>query len=143
MQQPSEALLQALAVTAELLGTEFSKAAVRIIKETRGISIDIDNIDTGDEKAYALLRSGFTTGVFQLESSGMRDLAKRIGLQSMEEMSALVALFLALVFTRPAVEAIFLRAPGSMYMQTADGRIENLYTLKLVNKTMRDMAERE
>ena len=67
--------------------------AVRLIRETKGISIDIDNIATSDEKAYALLRSGFTTGVFQLESSGMRDLAKRIGLQSMEEMSALVALF--------------------------------------------------
>ncbi len=67
--------------------------AVRIIRETRGVSIDIDNIATSDEKAYALLRSGFTSGVFQLESSGMRDLAKRIGLQSMEEMSALVALF--------------------------------------------------
>jgi DNA polymerase-3 subunit alpha len=67
--------------------------AVRLIRETTGISIDIDAIETSDEKAYALLRSGFTTGVFQLESSGMRDLAKRIGLQSMEEMSALVALF--------------------------------------------------
>jgi len=67
--------------------------AVRILRETRGIVIDIDDVETSNEKAYALLRSGFTTGVFQLESSGMRDLAKRIGLQSMEEMSALVALF--------------------------------------------------
>lgn len=67
--------------------------AVRILRETRGIEIDIDNVNTSNEKAYALLRSGQTTGVFQLESSGMRDLAKRIGLQSMEEMSALVALF--------------------------------------------------
>ncbi|MBX3178137.1 MAG: DNA polymerase III subunit alpha [Candidatus Hydrogenedentes bacterium] len=67
--------------------------AVRLIRENRGIHIDIDNLEPDDDKTYALLRSGQTTGVFQLESSGMRDLAKRIGLQSLEEMSALVALF--------------------------------------------------
>ena len=54
-------------------------------------------------------------------------------------LAALIALFLTLVFTRPAVEATFLRAPGSMFMLTSDGRIENLYLLKLVNKTMRDL----
>lgn len=54
-------------------------------------------------------------------------------------LSLLVALFLGLVLTRPAVEAIFLRAPGAMYNETADGKIENLFTLKLVNKTMRDL----
>lgn len=52
-------------------------------------------------------------------------------------LTGLIALFLTLVFTRSAVEAMFLRAPGSLFMTTADGRIENLYTLKLVNKTMR------
>ena len=54
-------------------------------------------------------------------------------------LTGLIALFLALVFTRSAVEAMFLRAPGSLFMATADGKIENLYTLKLVNKTMRDL----
>ncbi len=54
-------------------------------------------------------------------------------------LTGLIALFLTLVFTRSAVEAMFLRAPGSLFMQTADGKFENLYTLKLVNKTMRDL----
>ncbi|NOS70888.1 MAG: cytochrome c oxidase accessory protein CcoG [Verrucomicrobia bacterium] len=54
-------------------------------------------------------------------------------------LTGLIALFLTLVFTRSAVEAMFLRAPGSMFMQTTDGKIENLYLLKLVNKTMRDL----
>ena len=66
---------------------------VRLIKESKGIEIDIDNIECDDENAYNLLRSGKTTGVFQLESPGMRDLAKRIGLQSLEEICALVALY--------------------------------------------------
>ncbi|MBN2311686.1 MAG: DNA polymerase III subunit alpha [Candidatus Hydrogenedentes bacterium] len=67
--------------------------AVRFIRENRGIAIDIDNLEPTDSKTYALLRSGQTTGVFQLESSGMRDLAKRIGLESLEEICALVALY--------------------------------------------------
>ncbi|MFM1920448.1 MAG: polymerase alpha subunit, partial [Candidatus Hydrogenedentota bacterium] len=67
--------------------------AVRMIREGRGIDIDIDHLEPNDAAAYALLRSGQTTGVFQLESSGMRELAKRIGLESLEEMSALVALY--------------------------------------------------
>jgi cytochrome c oxidase accessory protein FixG len=54
-------------------------------------------------------------------------------------LTALITLFLVLVLTRPAVEAIFLRAPGALFQQTEDGRIENLYTLKLINKTMRDL----
>ena len=54
-------------------------------------------------------------------------------------LTALLIVFLTLIFTRPAVEAVLLRAPGSLFMQTADGRIENLYTLKLINKTMRDL----
>ncbi len=66
---------------------------VRLVKKYRGLELDIDNIHTDDAKTYSLLRSGQTTGIFQLESSGMRDLARRIGLESIEEMSALVALY--------------------------------------------------
>ena len=67
--------------------------AVRLIKKHHDVDLDMDNVPLDDEKTYALLRSGATTGVFQLESAGMRDLAKRIGLASMEEISALVALY--------------------------------------------------
>ncbi len=67
--------------------------AARLIKKYRDIELDVDNLDLNDAKTYALLRSGNTTGVFQLESPGMRDIAKRIGLESMEEISALVALY--------------------------------------------------
>jgi DNA polymerase III subunit alpha len=66
---------------------------VRLIRESTGEHIDIDEIEPNDEKTYALLRSGNTTGIFQLESSGMRELSKRIGLESLEEICALVALY--------------------------------------------------
>ncbi len=54
-------------------------------------------------------------------------------------LTALVSLFLVLVYTRSDVETAFLRAPGTLYQQAADGRISNLYTLKIVNKTLKDI----
>ena len=45
-----------------------------------------------------------------------------------------------LVFTRTAVQTTMLRAPGALYQQTADGKINNIYLLKLVNKTSRPMS---
>ncbi|MBI3869825.1 MAG: cytochrome c oxidase accessory protein CcoG [Verrucomicrobia bacterium] len=52
---------------------------------------------------------------------------------------ALIALFLFLVFTRAEVGTTLLRAPGALFQVTADGRIENLYTMKVINKTARDL----
>jgi len=54
-------------------------------------------------------------------------------------LTALVSLFLFLVFTRTAVETTILRAPGALFQQTADGKIENIYTVKVINKTSRDL----
>jgi cytochrome c oxidase accessory protein FixG len=54
-------------------------------------------------------------------------------------LAVLATLFAVLLFTRPPVEGLFLRAPGTLYLQTADGKVENLYTVKLVNKTLRDL----
>ena len=54
-------------------------------------------------------------------------------------LAALVSLFLFLVFTRAAVETTILRAPGALFQQTAEGRIENIYTVKVINKSSRDL----
>jgi cytochrome c oxidase accessory protein FixG len=54
-------------------------------------------------------------------------------------LTGLVILFLALVFTRAEVETLFLRAPGSLFQAAPDGRISNLYTAKIVNKSNRDL----
>lgn len=44
-----------------------------------------------------------------------------------------------LVFTRSEVETMLLRAPGGLFTETEAGTIQNLYTLKVVNKTSRDI----
>lgn len=54
-------------------------------------------------------------------------------------ISALAGVLGILVFTRSDVETLLLRAPGALYQQLNDGRIENLYTIKLLNKTTRDL----
>jgi DNA polymerase-3 subunit alpha len=55
--------------------------------------IAIDDIPLDDARTFALLRSGRTTGLFQLESRGMRDLIARLQPDNFEEIVALVALF--------------------------------------------------
>ncbi len=54
-------------------------------------------------------------------------------------LTALIAFFLFLVFTRAEVGTTLLRAPGSLFQKTAEGRIQNIYTMKVINKTARDL----
>jgi len=56
-------------------------------------SFSIKNIPLDDKKAFKLLCEGKTTGIFQLESSGMRDLILRLQPETFEDMIALVALY--------------------------------------------------
>ena len=54
----------------------------------------------------------------------------------------LISLFLYLLFSRSDVQTTLLRAPGALFQKTADGDIQNVYTLKLVNKTSFDIPVR-
>ena len=54
---------------------------------------DIESIPLNDQKVFQLLSSGKTMAVFQLESSGMRDLIKRLKPTKFEEITALLALY--------------------------------------------------
>jgi DNA polymerase-3 subunit alpha len=68
-------------------------STLKIIKETRDEIIDIENIPFDDPKTYKLLGQAQTMGVFQLESSGMRDLLKKLEPQGFEDIIALLALY--------------------------------------------------
>lgn len=54
---------------------------------------DIDSINLDDPATYLLLSEGNTTGVFQLESKGMKELLKRVRPENFEDITALVALY--------------------------------------------------
>ncbi len=67
--------------------------AVKMVKRTRNTDIDIEHIPLDDEKTYKLLCGAQTMGVFQIESSGMRDLLKKLEPERFEELIALLALY--------------------------------------------------
>ncbi|HYM67086.1 MAG TPA: DNA polymerase III subunit alpha, partial [Patescibacteria group bacterium] len=66
---------------------------LRLIKERRGIDIDIDRIPFDDAKTYELISTGDTHGVFQLEGAGMRRMLMDMRPQTFADVSAAVALF--------------------------------------------------
>jgi DNA polymerase-3 subunit alpha len=59
----------------------------------KGAEIDLLKLPEGDPKTYAMLSKGDTTGVFQLESAGMRDTLKRLKPDCLEDIIALVSLY--------------------------------------------------
>src|SRR4051812_20589670 len=63
------------------------------IKRTEGIAIDIDAIPLKDEKTYKLFSEGATYGVFQFESSGMRELLRKAKPERLDDLIALNALY--------------------------------------------------
>ena len=67
--------------------------AKEIIHSTRGLDIDLRHIPMDDAKTFALLAAGDTTGVFQLEGSGMRRYIKDLKPTVFSDIAAMVALY--------------------------------------------------
>ena len=66
--------------------------AVKMIKE-RSPDFDIETVDLSDKKTYELISSGQTSGVFQLESSGMRAMLTNLCPESIDDILAAIALY--------------------------------------------------
>ena len=67
--------------------------ALTAIKKNYGLDIDIDKIPMDDEDVYKMLSRGETSGVFQLESSGMTAYLKALHPERIEDLIAMVALY--------------------------------------------------
>ncbi len=67
--------------------------ATEIIKETRGIDVDLEHLRFDDKNVYDLIASGDTDGIFQLESSGMRQLAMQMKAENLGDIMVVIALF--------------------------------------------------
>jgi DNA polymerase III subunit alpha len=67
--------------------------AVNLIKEHRGIVMDLDELPMSDPETFALIQSGRTVGTFQLASPGMRALMRDMVPSKFEDIIALIALF--------------------------------------------------
>ena len=66
---------------------------VKMIERQRGIRIDPDRIPLDDGKTFELFAAGRTSGLFQFESDGMRDILKRFKPDRLEHLTALNALY--------------------------------------------------
>ncbi len=66
--------------------------AVDLLK-VRGIEVDLERLPLDDAATYAMISRADTTGVFQLESSGMRDVLRRLKPDRFEDIIAVVALY--------------------------------------------------
>ncbi len=69
------------------------QSAVRLVEQSKGIAIDIDQIDYDDKEVLASLGTGRTDGVFQLESGGMKSFMKELKPQSLEDVIAGISLY--------------------------------------------------
>ncbi|HEY2861205.1 MAG TPA: DNA polymerase III subunit alpha [Terracidiphilus sp.] len=67
---------------------------LKLIKQNRGIEVDIEKIPLDDEETYKkVFHAALTSGVFQFESNGMRDMLRRYKPDKLEDLTALTALF--------------------------------------------------
>ncbi len=67
--------------------------AIKLIKQRYDVDVNWNEINENDPKVYDVIRSGNTIGMFQIESSGMQDLNKRLKPDSFEDLIAVLALY--------------------------------------------------
>lgn len=67
--------------------------AVRMIKKSQNIDLDLKNADYSDKAVYELIGSGKTEGIFQLESAGMKNFMKELKPDNIDDIIAGIALY--------------------------------------------------
>ncbi len=103
------------------------KDAVEMIKDTRGVEIDIDNIPLDDEETFDLYSRAETTGLFQFESDGMKRYLRELKPNRFEDLIAMNALY------RPGpMEYI------PMYIKRKHGKQDIRFDLPAMEKFLKD-----
>lgn len=67
--------------------------AINIIRRTKNVEINLDKLPLDDKKVYEMLSQGNTAGVFQLESTGMRNLLKELRPETFQDVAAIIGLY--------------------------------------------------
>ena len=103
------------------------KEACRVIKESRGIDVDINAIPIDDELTFQLYQEGRTVGTFQFESAGMQKYLKELHPTVFEDLIAMNALY----------------RPGPMdyipsFIARKNGREPISYDLPVMEKYLKD-----
>src|SRR5258708_8062302 len=67
--------------------------ALKLIAQHRGVKLALEELPLDDTASYEIFSKGFTSGVFQFESTGMRDILRRYQPTRIEDLTALNALY--------------------------------------------------
>jgi len=103
--------------------------ALKIINRVNGINLKVEDIPMDDPNTYKLLNKAESAGIFQLESSGMRDLLRKLKAEKFEDIIALLALY------RPGPIG-----SGMLddYMKRKHGKIEVRYDHPLLEASLKE-----
>ncbi len=66
---------------------------IKLVKETTGEAVNLDQLPMNDAKTYEIFSKGLANGIFQFESSGMKDILRRFKPEKLEDLTALNALY--------------------------------------------------
>ncbi len=109
--------------------------AVDLVTARSGRKLTPEQLPVDDAETFELLNRGDTVGVFQLESAGMRDLVRRVGINRIEDLIAMIALYrpgpmnmlneyvgrktgkMRIVYDHPLLEPILCETYGVMLYQ--------------------------
>ncbi|MFH1856170.1 MAG: DNA polymerase III subunit alpha [Candidatus Omnitrophota bacterium] len=99
---------------------------VKIIKRTKDKEIDLFSLPLDDKKTFKLLSKSESLGVFQLESTGMRDLLRKLKPEQFEDIVALLALFRPGPLGSGLVEEFIKRKHGEVPIEYPHPKLESI-----------------
>lgn len=98
--------------------------AVELVKQSRGLELNLSALPLDDQKTYQLLSAGDTIGVFQLESSGLRAILRELKPDSFEDIIALVALYRPGPLGSGMIEDFIKRRHGTVEVKYLHSKLE-------------------
>ena len=102
------------------------KSTLNLIKNRYDFDLEINKIPLDDKEVYEMLSKGETDGVFQLESSGMKNLAKSLRPSCFEDINAMVALYRPGALNSGMLDDFVSRKNGKSQIQYVHPKLENV-----------------
>ncbi len=119
---------------------------LELIAGTRGIEVDIDNVDLDDDATFEMLRKGDTSGVFQLENPSVRSLIQSLAPTAFDDICALVALYrpgpMAANMHNDYAERKNSRRPVEYFHDDAAELLADTYGLMIYQESVMRVAQR-
>jgi len=127
-QYPMKSIEKIGLIKFDLLGLKTLTIIDNVIKtlKAQGLSVDINNIPLDDTETYELLSSGNASGIFQLESRGMRDLLTKLKPSKFEDIIALIALYRPGPLTSGMMEEFIRRKNDPSLIKYETGLLEEV-----------------